>query len=124
MTFISALGSNVIKDQVKALAVYRDEPDADRWDAPTINEAIAGMDAEVPVLAADLRCLSVHASFVKKHPEVYEDLVAAYKRMLDRDDFKAFITEGQIGGIWMGHEATMASLEQSYEIFEQYIPQM
>ena len=124
MTFTAALGSNVIKDQVKALAVYREEPDPERWDAPVINEAIAELGVEVPVLAADLRCLSVHASFAEKHPEVYDELVAAYQRMLERDDFKAFAAEGQIGGDWMGPEATAASLGKSYDVFSRYIGQM
>ncbi|MCA0848645.1 Bug family tripartite tricarboxylate transporter substrate binding protein [Salipiger thiooxidans] len=124
MTFTAALGSNVIKDQVRALAVYRSEPDPDRWDAPVINEALTELGVEVPVLAADLRCLSVQSSFVEKHPDVYEELVAAYKRMLERDDFKAFIAEGQIGGDWLGPEATAASLQQSYDVFSRYISQM
>lgn len=122
MCFISALGSNVIADRVRALAVYRDEPDPERWDAPTINKAIESFDVDVPVLAADLRCLSVRSSFVEKHPEVYETLVAAYRRMLEREDFKAFIAEGKIGGDWMGPEATAASLQKSYNIFAQYLP--
>ena len=121
MSFISALGSNVIADQVRPLAVYRDERDDARWDAPTINEALAPMSVEVPVIAADLRTFTVHKSFKEKHPDRYELLVAAYRRMLDRPDFKAFIEEGQIGGDWLGPEKTAKSLEKSYKIFEQYI---
>lgn len=124
MTFISALGSNVIADQVRPLAVYRDERDDARWPAPTINEALKPFNVEVPVLAADLRCLSVQKTFVESHPDVYEQLVAAYRRMLERQDFRDFVAKGEIGGDWMGPEATAASLKKSYEIFEQYLPQL
>ena len=36
-------------------------------------------------------------------------------------DYRAFITEGQIGGDWMGPEATTASLEESFAAYSQYI---
>ena len=117
---IAALGSSVIADDVRPLAVIKAEPDT-LWDAPNINEVLAEYDAEIPLLPADLRTFAVHTSFAESHPEVYEQLVDAYKRTLERDDFKAFIEEGQIGGQWMGPEATAASLNESYQVFEQYI---
>ncbi|WP_102108622.1 Bug family tripartite tricarboxylate transporter substrate binding protein [Oceaniglobus roseus] len=117
---ISALGSSVIADDVRPLAVIKKEPD-DLWDAPNINDILAEYGVEIPLLAADLRTFTVHQSFVDKHPETYQKLVDAYRRMLERDDFKAFIEEGQIGGQWMGPEATAESLNESYEIFAKYI---
>ncbi|XDB00441.1 tripartite tricarboxylate transporter substrate binding protein (plasmid) [Sulfitobacter sp. LCG007] len=117
---ISALGSSVIAEDVRPLAVIKDQPD-ELWAAPNLNEVLAEYDVEIPMLAADLRTLAVHQSFVDNHPEVYKQLVDAYRRMLDRDDFKAFIAEGQIGGQWMGPEATTASLNESFEIFKKYI---
>lgn len=122
-SMISALGSSVIADDVRPLAVLKAEPD-DTWVAPNINEVLAEFDIEIPVLAADLRTFTVHESFKEKHPETYQQLVDAYKRMLERDDFKAFIAEGQIGGQWMGPEATAESLNTSYEIFSQYIDKL
>lgn len=119
-SLISGLGSSVIAEDVRPLAVIKAEPD-DIWDAPNINDVLAEFDAEIPLLAADLRTLVVHASFKEKHPERYETLVAAYKRMLERDDYKAFIEEGSIGGQWMGPEATAESLEASYEAFSENI---
>ncbi|EAQ02200.1 hypothetical protein OB2597_18996 [Pseudooceanicola batsensis HTCC2597] len=117
---ISALGSSVIAEDVRPLAVIKEQPD-ERWAAPNINEVLANYDVEIPLLAADLRTFTVHQSFFENHPETYEQLKDAYRRMLEREDFKAFIAEGQIGGQWMGPEATAASLNQSYEVFEQYI---
>lgn len=118
-SMISALGSSVISEDVRPLAVIKEQPD-DVWDAPNINDVLADFDVEIPLLAADLRTFTVHKSFVEEHPETYEFLKAAYQRMLERDDFKAFIAEGQIGGQWMGPEATQDSLNQSYEVFGQY----
>ena len=123
-SFTAALGSSVIKDQVNALAVYRQEPDPERWDAPPINEAISQFDIDTPVLAADLRCLSTHATLPAKHPEVYEELTGAYRRMLAREDFIAFTNEGQIGNDWIGPEATAESLQMAYDIFAKYLPTM
>ena len=125
LTFVSALGSDVIMDQVRPLAVYRESNDDERlWDCPPINEAIAELDVEVPVLAADLRCFTVHQAFKDEHPETYEMLVSAYQRMLEREDFKAYIAEAKIGGMWMGPDATKESLEASYAIFEEYLDKL
>lgn len=124
MTFISALGSEVIRDQVRPLAVYRDEKDAEMWDAPTINEAISELGVEVPVIEADLRTLTVHREFIESHPDRYEQLVAAYRAMLDDPEFQAFIQAGRIGGNWMGPEDTTASLQRSYDIFAEYIDRL
>ncbi|MCJ8141024.1 Bug family tripartite tricarboxylate transporter substrate binding protein [Falsirhodobacter halotolerans] len=120
----AALGSNVIADQVRALAVYRQEADPARWDAPAINEALAPMNVEVPVIAADLRCLSVHSSLRQSHPEIYEQLVTAYRAMLESDEFQAFAAKGEIGADWLGPEQTAQALQESYDIFAKYIPQM
>ncbi len=120
---ISGLGSSVIADDVRALAVIKEEPD-DIWAAPNINEVLAEFDVEIPILAAELRTLTVQSSFKENHPETYQQLVDAYKRMLERDDFKQFIAEGQIGGEWMGPEATTESLNESYEIFSQYVDKL
>lgn len=124
MSFISALGSEVIRDNVKPLTVYRHEPDPEMWDAPTINEAIAEFNVEVPVLEADLRTLTVHKEFVEKHPERYERLVAGYRAMLEDEEFKQFIAAGKIGGTWMGPQATAESLQRSYDIFAEYIDRL
>lgn len=123
-SFISALGSEVIRDNVRPLAVYRNEVDPAMWDAPTINEAIAEFNVEVPVIEADLPTLTVHREFVEKHPQRYERLVAGYRAMLEDEEFKAFITQGKIGGNWMGPEATAASLQRSFDIFKQYIDRL
>ena len=118
-SMISALGSSVIAQDVRPLAVIKAEPD-DIWVAPNLNEVLANFDVEIPMLAADLRTFTVQTSFKEKHPETYQQLVDAYKRTIERDDFKEFIAEGQIGGEWMGPEATTKSLNESYEIFSQY----
>lgn len=119
-SLIAALGSSVIADDVRPLAVIKAEPD-ELWDAPNINDVLAEFGTEIPLISADLRSFVVHKSFAENHPETYEALVSAYQRMLEGDDYRAFITEGQIGGDWMGPEATTASLEESFAAYSQYI---
>lgn len=122
-SLISGLGSSVIADDVRPLAVIKAEPD-EIWDAPNINEVLANFDVEIPLLAADLRTFTVQTSFKEKHPETYEQLMAAYKRMLEREDFQRFVKASQIGGTWMGPEATTESLNESYEIFSEYVDKL
>ena len=119
-SLISGLGSEVIRDDVRPLAVVRDETGA-AWDAPPINETLKDFGVELPVLSADLRTFTVSTAFAKKEPETYNLLVAAYRRMLERDDFKAFIEKGAIGGQWLGPEKTRKSLANSFDVFTQYV---
>ena len=134
MNFADRLVTNAVRD---CRPPKEGEPvEAARWSSLASALARVAQDGSTHGLAAhlsafvasevmgNLRCLSVQSSFVEKHPDVYEELVAAYKRMLERDDFKAFIAEGQIGGDWLGPEATAASLQQSYDVFSRYISQM
>ena len=116
----AALGSDVIANQVRPLAVFQAEPRPE-WDAPLINDILEARGLEVPIIAADLRTFTVHRSFYETHPDRYEILVDAYRRTLERDDFRRFIAASAIDGMWMGPEATQASLNESFEIFSQYI---
>ena len=118
-SLIAALGSEVIRDDVRPLAVVRKET-GPRWDAPPINEVLTTFDVELPILSGDLRTFTVSKAFAENEPETYQQLVAAYERMLGRDDFKAFIEKGAIGGQWMGPEETKAVLDESFEVFSEY----
>ena len=119
-SLISGLGSDVIRDDVRPLAVVLDET-GQAWDAPPINETLKEFGVELPVLSADLRTFTVSTEFATNEPETYELLVAAYRRTLERDDFRAFIEEGAIGGQWLGPASTQESLADSFEVFTQYV---
>ncbi len=117
---ISARGSDVIRDDVRPLAVFRTEP-AEEWDAPLINEVLAGYDAEIPIIPADLRTLVAHASLAEDHPERLEALTAAYKEMLESEGFRRFIGSSAIGGDWLGPEETQERLAEYHDIFAKYV---
>ncbi|UEM24419.1 tripartite tricarboxylate transporter substrate binding protein (plasmid) [Skermanella mucosa] len=117
---ISGLGSEVIRDNVRPLAVFRKQPH-EAWDAPLINEVLKPYNVEIPVIPADLRTLTVHASFKEKYPERFEKLTNVYRQMLESKDFQEHIEKAAIGGEWMGPEATTESLNESYEVFSQWI---
>lgn len=119
----AALGSIVIANDSRALAVFRDEPakDEDWVGVPPINDALKPLGFDIPVIPADTRTFTVHKTFKQKHPERYKMLVDAYRRMLERDDFKAFIEKGAIGGQWIGPEKTAERLKRGYDIFAKYI---
>ena len=117
-SIIPAMGSEVISDDVRALAVFSKTPN-EVWDAPLIDDALAQRGVEMPILST-LRVFTLQKSFKEANPEAYRLLVDAYKRTLEREDFAAFAAEGSLGTQWMGPAATQAALEESYERFEQY----
>lgn len=115
---ITGLGSEVISDEVRPLAVFTPET-VEQWDAPPINEILSEYDAEIPVIPADLRTITVHASFQEKHPDRYEMLVEAYKATLEDEEFQSFISSTDIGSDWLGPEETTRQLHAYYELFEE-----
>lgn len=115
-SIIAARGSDVIRDDVRALALVRTEA-ADDWEAPLINEVLAAYDVEIPIVPADLRTLVAHASLRDKHPERFVAIVDAYREMLESEDFRRFIGSSAIGGDWLGPEETSERLKRLEEIF-------
>ena len=116
---IAARGSDVIRDDVRALALFRTEA-ADDWEAPLINDILAQYEVEIPIIPADLRTLVAHASLRDNHPERLETITNAYKQMLESKDFQRFIGNSAIGGDWLGPEETAKRLKSYNEIFARY----
>lgn len=118
-TILGGEGSEGIREMITPLAVVRDAP-APNWDAPPVNEALAELDLEVPVLSGSIRGLATSAEFRDQYPDRFQTLVDAYRRTLENPEFIAHLEENSIGADWLGPEATTDAVMTTYEVLQEY----
>lgn len=116
---VSAQGSEGIREFIRPLAVVRDNP-SDRWDAPTINDALKPVGIEVPVLTGSMRGFAVTNEFKNKYPERYNKLTQAFENTLARQEVQKFLKSSEIGGVWVGPERATQMMVDNYEAFKTY----
>lgn len=119
-TILGAEGSDAVRDMVTPLAVVSEDPLAGWEDVPTVNEALAEVDLEIPVLSGSVRGLAASAKFRDEHPDRWETLVSAYERTMQSPEFLAFLDENEIGDDWLGPERTTERVRTNYEILKKY----
>jgi putative tricarboxylic transport membrane protein len=116
---ISAQGSEGIREFLTPLAIVNDER-IEQWDAPPINEALAPMDLEVPVLQGSMRGFAVTSEMERQHPERFEKLSSAIQSALARKDVQEQLERNEMGGVWVGPERSGELMRENYQVFEQY----
>lgn len=118
-TSISAEGSEGIREFLTPLAIVNEER-IDQWDAPSINEALAPMDLEVPVLQGSMRGFAVTSETERQYPERYEVLSKAIQNALARKEVQDELESSDIGGVWVGPERSNELMRTNFEVFEKY----
>ncbi len=119
-TILGAEGSDAIRDMVTPLAVISEEP-LEGWEGvPVVNEALAEVELEMPVVSGSIRGLAASAAFREEHPDRWETVVSAYERTMQNPEFLAFLEENEIGADWLGPERTTERVRNNYEILERY----
>ncbi|WP_386079755.1 Bug family tripartite tricarboxylate transporter substrate binding protein [Vreelandella sp. F11] len=116
---ISAQGSEGIREFLTPLAIVSDER-IEQWDALPINEALAPMNLEVPVLQGSMRGFAVTSEMERQHPERFEKLSSAIQNALARKDVQEQLERNEMGGVWVGPERSNELMRENYEVFEKY----
>ncbi|WP_447957243.1 Bug family tripartite tricarboxylate transporter substrate binding protein [Vreelandella sp. EE7] len=116
---ISAQGSEGIREFLTPLAIVSDER-IEQWDVAPINEALAPMDVEVPVLQGSMRGFAVTSEMEREHPERFETLSSAIQSALARKEVQDHLERNDMGGVWVGPERANELMRENYEVFEQY----
>lgn len=118
---ITAQGSESILDNVNVAAIIADEP-IEGWDVPLLQDELTPYDITLPRLQSSVRSMMVDADFPKENPEVYEAFVDAYKRTLEREDYKAFAKEAGIETTWRGPERSDKIVRESFGALKEHAP--
>ncbi|MCA8863643.1 MULTISPECIES: Bug family tripartite tricarboxylate transporter substrate binding protein [unclassified Halomonas] len=116
---ISAQGSEGIREFLTPLAIVNDER-IEQWDALPINEALAPMNLEVPVLQGSMRGFAVTSEMERQHPERFEKLSSAIQSALARKDVQEQLERNEMGGVWVGPERSNELMRENYQVFEKY----
>lgn len=111
--------TEAIKELITPLAVVRRERHPD-WDLPTLNEALADLNANVPVIDGTMRSFAMHKSFPTAHPERWEKLVSTFEQILTDEKVKAALNGQQIGADWIGPERATELAKENAELLQKY----
>jgi tripartite-type tricarboxylate transporter receptor subunit TctC len=106
-----------IASKVRPLVVFDDERQKP-WDAPAVTEVV-GKDAEF--VAGSQRGWAVHASLVKKHPDVYKALLAALEKTSKDKETVAALEKQQLATEWYGPEESNKSFMRTAEIMRKHV---
>ncbi len=112
-------GAAFIRDFVRPLAVFLEHRHPD-YDAPVINDVLAGYKTSVPLINGSVRSFVFPAAFKAKHPEDYAKFVAAYRATLDDPAFRKWLKDNQMAGDWVGEERTTEIIRANFEALKKY----
>lgn len=122
MTIVAAQGSRGISDRIRALAVV-DEDAHPEWGAPLINSVTQEhFGFTMPLVSNYTVSLIAHRSFGQKHPERLTRVLEAYRRTIERADYKAFAEQGGFSATWNGPERSAAIVNPAFEALRSYAP--
>jgi tripartite-type tricarboxylate transporter receptor subunit TctC len=120
MTIVAAQGSRGISDRIRALAVVDDTP-APEWEAPMVNDALREhFGFTMPLVSNYTVSLIAHRTFGEKHPDRLARFLEAYRRMLDRPDYREFAEKGGFDATWRGPERSAEMVNAAFETLRAY----
>ncbi len=116
---ISAQGSEKYREFIKPIAIIK-EKGSNRWDAPTINEALQGTTISFPIFRGSMRGFAVSKEFKKNHPMRYHALTKALRRVIAKKKVQQQLKRHKIGASWIGAQKSNELLRDSFELFKDY----
>jgi tripartite-type tricarboxylate transporter receptor subunit TctC len=120
MTIVAAQGSRSIRDRIRPLAVV-DDTEAPEWSVPTINSVTqSNFGFTMPMVSNYTVSVIAHRSFGEKHPDRQARFLDAYRRTLERADYKEFAQRGGFSAEWRGPERSAEINNVAYEALAQY----
>jgi len=120
MTIVAAQGSRSIRDRIRPLAVV-DDTEAPEWGVPLINNVTQSeFNFSMPLVSNYTVSVITHRSFAEKHPDREARFMDAYKRTLERADYKEFAERGGFPAEWRGPERSAEINNEAYEALSQY----
>ena len=122
MTIVAAQGSRSIRDRIRPLAVVDDEDHAE-WGVPMMNTTMReNFGVTMPMVSSYTVSVICRRSFAERHPDRLERFANAYRATLEREDYRAFATQGGFPYVWRGHEASQAMNDEAYNALAGYAP--
>src|SRR3546814_4584210 len=96
ITIVGGEGTEGIREMIRPLAVVREDR-AEGWDAPPVNEALAEVGMEIPVVNGYIRGLAAPAEFSDNPTEAWEKIASASERTITNPTFLALLKHNKLG---------------------------
>lgn len=114
-----ATGIISVEDIAKSMGIFWKEP-VNEWPSiRPINESLKPYSIRMPNMAS-IRFFAVHSEVKKSHPERYQILVNAWKKLTtEHKGFKKFCNETSVGNQWYGPEKSWKLIMESDKVFSQ-----
>lgn len=120
MTIVAAQGSRSIRDRIRPLAVVDDE-EAPEWGVPMLNSAMRQhFNFTMPMVSNYTVSVIARRSFGEKHADRQARFLDAYRRTLERADYKEFAQRAGFPAEWRGPERSNAMNNEAYQALAQY----
>jgi tripartite-type tricarboxylate transporter receptor subunit TctC len=116
---ISAKGSESIREYLNPQAIVSDRP-SEVWGVPPLNQVLAPLGVEVPILPGSVRGYAATAEFKKNYPERFELVASAFERVLARQEVQELLDQAGIGRRWVGPSESEAMMKTNFDIIKQY----
>lgn len=116
---ISARGCEGIREYIRPLAIVSDQANQS-WGVPGLNEAMAAINVEVPILPGSIRGYATTAAFRDNYPERFKKLEMTLQKALENDELKALLDKGSIGRRWTGSEQSEKIMRSTFDVFVNY----
>lgn len=116
---ISAEGTESIREYLRPVAIIAEETNQ-QWNVPTLNQVLAPMGLQAPILPGSIRGIATSSAFRTAYPERFQKVVEALQRTLARDDLREQLKRSDIGYRWIGVEKSNQLLKDNFEAFDKY----
>ncbi|HXF54305.1 MAG TPA: tripartite tricarboxylate transporter substrate binding protein [Hyphomicrobiaceae bacterium] len=107
-----------IASKIRPLLTFDDRRQKPFDAAPAVTEVV-GKDAEY--VAGSQRGWAVHATLLKKHPDVYKALLAALEKTSKDKETIESLEKQQLATDWFGPEESNASFRRTAEIMKKHV---
>lgn len=116
---ISAKGSESIRDYLNPQAIISHQPN-EEWGVPTLNQLLAPLGMETPVLPGSMRGFATSSTFAREYPERFKAIAQAFQRSLENPTIQQQLDEANIGRRWIGPEESTKLMRTNFELIRQY----
>jgi putative tricarboxylic transport membrane protein len=121
VSFVGGQGFLPLKDKIKPLLAYSEEPTEEFPETPTIVDLAKSQGFEPEFVAGSQRGWAVHSALKEKHPDRYETLVNAIEAASKNPEAIKALQDAQLATRWYGPEASQQALERTFETMQKHV---
>lgn len=121
VAFVGAEGFLPLRDQIRPLMIFADEPFEGFEDTETIAQYAEEHGMEIESVPGSQRGWVVSREFVETHPDRYETVLNAIEAASTREDAVAALQGQQLATRWTGPEESQQAYLRAFQVLERHV---